>query len=159
MKLNEENVIFLYQDTSMNCCKKTSGGVKFGQSEKQKLLGIVIDWNLRFDEYILSECKKASRKLRLVVRISKIMTNECRRMLMKAVIKSLFGHFPLVWMCCNWSCNNRINYLHERALKIVYNDNVSSFEYLSQRDQSVTIHHGNICLLGIELVQNQKQYF
>ena len=40
-------------------------------------------------------------------------------------------------MCCNRSSNNRINHLHERALGIVYNDNVSSFEDLLQRDQSV----------------------
>ena len=143
----------------MNCCKKTSGEVKFGQSEKQELLAIVINWNLRFDEYILSVCKKASMKLRLVVRICKIMTIERRRMLLKAFIESQFSYFHLVWMCCNRSCNNRINHLHERALSIVYDDNVSSFEDLLQRDQSVSIHYGNICLLGIELVENQKQYF
>ena len=41
--------------------------------------------------------------------------------------------------------------LLERALRIVYNDNVSSFKDLLQRDQSVTIHHRNIQLLAIEL--------
>ena len=40
-------------------------------------------------------------------------------------------------MCCNRNSNNYINHLHERALGIVYNDNVSSFEDLLQRDQSV----------------------
>ena len=39
----------------------------------------------------------------------------------------------------------------ERALRIVYNDNVSSFKDLLQRDQSVTIHHRNIQFLAIEL--------
>ena len=29
---------------------------------KQKLLGIIIDRNLRFDEYVLNQCKKAGRK-------------------------------------------------------------------------------------------------
>ena len=38
----------------------------------------------------------------------------------------------------------------ERALRIVYNDNVFSFKDLLQRDQSVTIHHRNIQFLAIE---------
>ena len=30
--------------------------------------------------------------------------------------KSSFGYCPLVWICCDRSRNNRIIYLHERAL-------------------------------------------
>ena len=45
----------------------------------------------------------------------------------------------------------RINHLHERALRIVYNDNESTFEDLLKKDNSVSIHHKNIRLLGIEL--------
>ena len=52
-------------------------------------------------------------------------------------------------VCCNRSCNNCINHL--RALRIVYNDNVSSFEDLLQRDQTVSIDHRNIRLLAIEV--------
>ena len=41
-----------------------------------------------------------------------------------------FSYCPLVWLCCNRNCDNRINHLHESALRIVDNDNVSSFEDL-----------------------------
>ena len=47
--------------------------------------------------------------------------------------------------------NTRINKLHERALRIVYKDNGSSFEDLLMKDNSVTIHERNIQTLGIEL--------
>ena len=99
---------------------------------------------------------KASRKLSVLVRIYKFVAIECRRMLMTAVIESQFGYCLLVWMCCNRSCNNRINHLHERAIRIAYNDNVSPFEDLLQRDQSVSIHHRNIRLLGIELYKTRN---
>ena len=69
---------------------------------------------------------------------------------MKDFIESQFGYFLLVWMCCNRSCNNYKNYLHERALRLVYNDSVSSFQDLSQRHRSISIHHRNICLFGRE---------
>ena len=135
------------------------GRNKIWESEKQKLLGIVIDRNLRFDEYILSQYKKAGRKLSVLVRIWKFMTIERRRMLIKAFIESQFSYCPVVWICCNRSCNNRINYLHVRALRIVYNDNFSSFEDLLQRDQSASIHHGKIRLLGIELHKTRHNIF
>ena len=48
------------------------GRRKIWESEKQ--LEIAIDRNLRFDKYILSPCKKADRKLSVLVRICKFMT-------------------------------------------------------------------------------------
>ena len=47
--------------------------------------------------------------------------------------------------------NDKINKLHERALRIVYNDTVTSFEYLPIKDKSFTIHHQNIQSLAIEI--------
>ena len=47
--------------------------------------------------------------------------------------------------------NNKINRLHERALRMVYRDDVSSFTELLTKDGSVCIHHRNIQALAIEL--------
>ena len=156
MKLKEEKCHLLISGHKHELLLANIGRSTIWESEKQKLLGTVIDRNLRFDEYILSQCKKAGRKLSVLVRICKFMTIERRRMLMKTFIESQFGYCTLVWMCCNRSCNNPINHLHERALRIVYNANVSSFEDLLQRDQSVSIHHRNIRLLGIELYKTRN---
>ena len=51
----------------------------------------------------------------------------------------------------NRTLNNRINRIHERALRIVYNDYDSSFDKLLEKDNSVTIHHRNIQALAIEI--------
>ena len=83
----------------MNSFVKTLEGEKFGKVQKEKLLGIVIDRNLCFDEYILSQCKKADRKLSMLVRIFKFMTIERRGIFTKSSIESWFGYCPLVWMC------------------------------------------------------------
>ena len=47
--------------------------------------------------------------------------------------------------------NNKINKLHERALRIVYKDDYSTFNDLLARDGSCTIHHHNLQLLAIEM--------
>ena len=70
--------------------------------------------------------------------------------------KGLFRHCPLVLMCCDRSCNNRINHLNGKALRIVYNNNLSSFENLLQTDQSASIHRRNIHLLWIELCKTRS---
>ena len=59
-------------------------------------------------------------------------------------------------MCCDRSCNNRINHLNEKALRIVYNNNLSSFENLLPTDQSPSIHRRNIHLLWVELCKTRS---
>ena len=70
---------------------------------------------------------------------------------MKAFIKSQFSSCPLIWMFHSRGVNNKINHLHERLLRIVYKDNISSFEDVLRKDRSFTIHQRNIQSLAIEL--------
>ena len=71
-------------------------------------------------------------------------------MIMKAFIESQFGYCPLVWMFHSRSLNNNINRIHERSLRITYNDQSSSFQNLLEKDNSVTLHHRNIKILATE---------
>ena len=47
--------------------------------------------------------------------------------------------------------NNKINQMHDGALRIVYDDYSSTFEDLLNRDKSVTIHKRNLQQLGIDI--------
>ena len=70
---------------------------------------------------------------------------------MKSFIKAQFGYCPLVRMFHNRVLNRKNNHLHERSLKIVYTDGISSFHELLQKDNYFTIHHRNIQTLAIQL--------
>ena len=85
----------------------------------EEVLGVTIDNNLNFKEHILTLCKKANRKLHALSRISKHMTLNKRRILMKSFITSQFNYCPLIWMLHNRALNNKINHIHERALLTV----------------------------------------
>ena len=52
--------------------------------------------------------------------------------------------------------NNKINSLHERALRIKYGDRSSSFQDLLKKDNSVSIHHRNIKALETEMSKVQN---
>ena len=54
-------------------------------------------------------------------------------------------------MCCDKTSEICINHLHKRALRKVYNDNVSTFEKLLEKYNSVTIHVKNLKLVASEL--------
>ena len=70
---------------------------------------------------------------------------------MNAFFKSQFSYCPLSWMFHSRTLNNKINRLHERCLRIIYNDNTSSFTDLLEIDNSVSVHHRNIQVLATEL--------
>ena len=70
---------------------------------------------------------------------------------MKAFINSQFAYAPLVSLFFSRTMNNKINKLHYRALKCVYQDDFSTFQELLDKDESVTIHHRSIQCLAIEL--------
>ena len=47
--------------------------------------------------------------------------------------------------------NNKINRLHEKCLRVVYNDRLSTFEKLLNNNNSVSIHHKNLQCLATEM--------
>ena len=47
--------------------------------------------------------------------------------------------------------NNKINRIHERALRLVYFDHISSFNKSLKKGRSFSIHHENIQGLTIEI--------
>ena len=47
--------------------------------------------------------------------------------------------------------NNKINCIHERALKLVYSDYSSSFDGLLKKDGSFSVQDRNIYKLAIEI--------
>ena len=76
MRLNQDKCHFLLSGHKHEMIWATIGQTKIYESRKQKLLGIITDRNLRFDKYILNQCKKAGRKLRALTRICKFMSLE-----------------------------------------------------------------------------------
>ena len=79
------------------------------------------------------------------------MNFEKRKILLTAFVKSQFGYCPLTWMLHGRKEDLKISHIHERALRIVYKNNVLSFEVLLELDKSFKIYHRNIRSLAIEL--------
>ena len=107
--------------------------------------------NLRFSEQVTYLCATSNRKLHALSRVSKYISLNKRRILMKSFIISQFSYYPLVCMTHSRGFNNKINHIHERALRIVYKDFSTPFEGLLAKDKSVTIHNQSLQQLAIEI--------
>ena len=70
---------------------------------------------------------------------------------MKSFITSQFNYCPIIWMCHSRSLNNKVNHIHERAIRVVYQDFPSSFSDLFVRHNSFTIHQKSLQILAIEI--------
>ena len=132
--------------------------------ECEKLLGVKFDNKLTLEKHITDICRKASRKMYALARIAPYMDLSKRRIVMNAFFNSQFNYcplnaffnsqfnyYPLIWMRHNHTTNRKINRLHERCLRIIYNDKQSSFKMFLEKDSSVSIHDKNIQCLATEM--------
>ena len=123
---------FKYENIWENIRKAT-----IWENKKQKVLGVEIDRTLSCDEYIASLYKKTGRKVSVLARLSNFMCTNKKKVLMKAFIESQFGYCPLISMFHSRDVKKKkIYHLNERLLRIVYKDNISSFEDLLKRGKS-----------------------
>lgn len=150
LKANPDKSHLLLNSTDYNLFAMIDSH-KITNSEHVKLLGITIDNGLSFNQHVTKLCKKATQKLHALSRVCGHMDIKQRRTIMKSFILSQFGYCPLVWLFHSRQLNTRINNIHERALRLVYNDPTSSFDELLEKDKSCTVHERNIQTLAIEV--------
>ena len=149
MKANPDKCHLLLSEKEKH--KANIGDYVIENSKQQKLLGVLLDNDLKFDKHVDNLCNKASQKLSALCRVSSYMNQNKKRIIMKAFINSQFGYCPLVWMNHSRKLNNRINRIHERALRVAYDDNKSTFSQLLLKDNSVTVHNRNLQVLVTEM--------
>ena len=151
LTLNADKCHLLVSGYKCEAMYASVGDALLWEENSVKLLGLIIDSELTFNNYVQMICKKASQKLTAIVRLANIISEKKRKVLLKTFFESQFSYCPLLWMFCSRKLNNKINRLHERALRIAYADYVSSFEELLAKDDSVTIHQRNLKVLAVEM--------
>ena len=151
MKLNADKCHLLVAGHKYESVWAKIGNEKIWESNEEKLLGINIDNKLNFVKHVANICKIANRKLTAIARCSNLLSFEKMKTLITTFVESQFAYCPLVWMFHNRTVNSKINRLHERALRLLYNDDISTFDELLKSAGSFTIHQRNIQSLVIEM--------
>ena len=149
MKANPENCHVILSWNTQREIRFANASIKSSASEK--LLGITLDSELKFEERINNIFNIVNKKLNALHRTGNHMSLDKRKMVLRAFIESQFSYCPLIWMFHSRTLNNKINRLHEKALRIVYWDSKSIFDELLEKDSSFSIHHRNVQTLAIEI--------
>ena len=79
-----------------------------------------------------------------------------RKALKKTFVISQFNYCPLVWMFHSRKLNHRINNIHKRALRVIYQGWRSTFLQLLRKDNFVTIHQQNLQVLATEIFKEKN---
>ena len=98
-----------------------------------KVLGLNIDVKLDFREHVSQICAKAGRQLNVLRRLSRNLNFDSKLAIYNSFISSTFHYCPVVWIFCGKVSSNKLEKLNERAIRIVYNDHISSYEDLLKK--------------------------
>ena len=124
-------------------------------SSCEKLPGVEIISELNFNNHLETIIKKSRQKVHVLARITPYMGISKRKLLMlfsrlNLATAHLYGQVSSRLM------TNKVNRLHERCLRIIYNGKVSSLVDLLAKDGSVTIHTRSLQVLATEMFRVQK---
>ena len=151
MKLNTGKCRLIVSGYKHEQVRPNIGTDLIWESNDVKLLEVTIDRDLKFDKHVLKLCSKANQKLSALSSVANLLSFNKRKTLFKVFVESQFKYCPIVWMFHSGRTKNKINRLYERALRIVYDDDVSNFDPLLAMDKSFCIQHQNIQRLLIEI--------
>ena len=120
-------------------------------SDTVKLLGVIIDSKLRFNEHVKIICQKTNNKVKAFSRVVRYWEPQKAGLLYNSFILTNFNYCPLIWMFCGKTTNDKVNSVHEGVPRVLLNDYTSSFEELLHRKEEVRIHDKNLQKLMLEV--------
>ena len=163
LRLNPGKFPFMVLGANTNdCFNLNMAGKVIPSSSEVKLLGISIDYDLKFKKHINELCRKASYKLHALQRIRKYLSIDKVKLFANAFIDSQFNNAPLIWMFAGKTLINKIFKIHPRTLKVVYDDFNKSYDELIELNNDLSIHQRHLRYLPNEvfkLIMHLNPYF
>ena len=120
------------------------------ESDEVETLGLTVDKELNFSKHIDKLCRNAQYKLHALRRIRKYLSLEKAKMLGNAFIDSQFNYAPLIWMFCRKGLYLKMQKIHHKTLKVIYQSN-KTYEELLELNETVSIHQQHLRFLVIEV--------
>ena len=111
------------------------------KSEKSvELLGITIDNKLTFTLQISILCKSAANQLNSIKRLRRHFDQNIKSRMAKTFVMSQFNYCPLVWHFCGPGDTHKMEKIHERALRFIYNDHTTDYTELMEKNGESTLY-------------------
>ena len=152
MQANPEKFQFIVFDRKENGQHNIHvNGIEIKSQQMVKLLGVHIDSKLTFNYHISQLCMKAGRKISVMSRLCTVLDCKTKLLLFNSFIISQFNFCPLVWQHCKRCDMIKIEKIQFRALKYVYRDYKSSYEYLRQKSDRLLMYEYRMKIMLCEV--------
>lgn len=157
MKLNTAKCKLLVGGRKDHTVNIKVGESNIEESNEVDLLGVLIDKDLSFKGHLNGKIKKANSKIAIIKRNQHFLSFQQKKIVLSSFVHCHFSYAPLAWMFHSREINNKINRVQERALRILYNNEHSSFDELLKRDEGFTVHERNIQILLTEMFKAKNK--
>ena len=127
--------------------------IKVEASDDVLLLGITIDKKLTFKQHVENLFRKAQYKLHTLRRIRRFLSIEKAKILGNVFIASQFNYTPLLWMFCRKTLYSKIEKIHHKTLKTIYESNDTGDNLLSESN-TVSVHQRHLRFLMTEIYKS-----
>ena len=132
-------------------------GGTLASSGDLKVLGITLDTKMNFSPHVTEICKRSSRQINALKRISKFLDTKGRLAIYKSFIFSNFIYCPVVWIFCGRKNSNKLEKLQERAIRFVFNDYSTSYKSLLKLANLLPLSTFRLRFLAIEVYKCMKK--
>ena len=126
-------------------------GIPINSTDQIKVLGVLLDAKLNFKPYVSTICLRASRQINALRRLSKYLSTDSKLRVYKSFISANFSYCPVVWLFCGKVNSLKLEKLQERALRLVYNDHINSYEDLLGQANLLGLSRYRLRFLAIEM--------
>ena len=120
------------------------------------LLRIAIYKKLTLKEHIENLCRKRQYKLHALRRIKKFLTIKKAKILGNAFIDTQFNYAPLIWMFCRKTLYSKIEKIHQKILKVIYESN-DAYGNLLLQINTFSVHQKHLRFLMTEVYKSISQ--
>ena len=125
-------------------------GVTLQSQDLVKLLGVIIDKGLRFNEHVSYICRKAAQQLKSMSKLSSLLPMESKYCICNTFIISNFMYCLLIWDMCSTADARSIEKIQERSLRFALNDLTSEYGILMEKSSKSTLYLERLRQLCVE---------
>jgi len=122
------------------------------------ILGIDIDEHLTFTDHINTICSKTAKQINALYRIKNDIDNPSRKTIFNSFIISSFNYCSTTWMFTSRGNLNKLDMLHKRALRLSYNNYISSYEQLLYDTNTLCIYKRCLKTLATEMYKTKRKW-
>ena len=122
------------------------------------ILGIEIDQNLTFTDHINSLCSKTAKQINALYRIKSNLDNASRKTIFNSFITSAFTYCSIMWMFTTRGNLQKLDKLHERALRLTYTNYSTTYDTLLETTNTLDIYKRCLKALATEMYKVKRKW-